>query len=243
LKRATILLALVLLQGVFPGVSFGHLGSAAEKVRLFLRWVWVVLTIAVLIWVLWALPVSLSSVVTNGAAYWASSGILAIYVSQLICSKRSLRVTRRDTSQVWTVQVARTAAVTPLVLLSTLTFAYRVFPLVPAYEGGGNFVYSRDARICAVPLGSIRTDPSSVALPESLLDRSLTTECSMPLKILEETDSTIYVARSDDRGNAPAGDRRSAPEIWTDGRFPPMIYAIAKAKVPYIEYSLQRSSH
>ena len=48
--------------------------------------------------------------------------------------------------------------------LNTFAFAYRVFPLVPADKGGGNYYYSRDSRIC---LGA-----EPLQLPDGLKDDS-----------------------------------------------------------------------
>jgi hypothetical protein len=50
------------------------------------------------------------------------------------------------------------------------------------------------------------------------------------------TDATLYVARSDDRGFAPATDKRSAAEIWSDGQFFPTVYGIPRTKILFVQY-------
>lgn len=93
----------------------------------------------------------------------------------------------------------------------------------------------------ALPASLTGFDPSSSLLPRALMDLAAAAGCSKPVKVIETTDSTLYVALSNDRGGAPAGDHRSAPEIWADGEFIPTIYAIAKSKVVFVEYNLQNS--
>jgi hypothetical protein len=207
-------------------------------------------------------------------------GALLLYLFQTVMAKRHSRFP----GQVQGLYIARTATVITLILISTLAFAYRLFPLIPADKGGGNYFYRRDARVCVAPTEQTRpavntstlptdrtnppkkspaisadptksakssdpfltaptkSDPIASMLPEALVDGMAAAGCSAPVKVIETTDSTLYVARSDDRGGAPADDLRSAPEIWTDGAFVPTIYAIAKSKVFLVEYNLQTPS-
>jgi hypothetical protein len=123
------------------------------------------------------------------------------------------------------VHLARWAIVITLSILSVLTFAYRVYPYIPADKGGGNFHFSRDAKICMFAEGMLPTAIRDIS------DKS----CSVQLKIIEITDTTTYVARNDDRGknemgNKPKADDREAAEVWSDGYFPD-VYAISRLKI------------
>lgn len=282
LKRIALLLAVA----VLPGSLFrSHLGFAAKKEHTVLRWAVALVNISTLIWVFWPTKSStpftqLWLAVIKGAAYWAMIGALLLYLFQTVMAKRHSRFP----GQVQGLYIARTATVITLILISTLAFAYRLFPLIPADKGGGNYSYRRDARVCVAPTEQTRpavntstlptdrtnppkkspalsTDPTKSAkssypfltapsksdpitsmLPEALVDGMAAAGCSAPVKVIETTDSTLYVARSNDRGGAPPDDLRSAPEIWTDGAFVPTIYAIAKSKVFLVEYNLQTPS-
>jgi hypothetical protein len=124
-------------------------------------------------------------------------------------------------------------------LFSTLAFAYRLFPLIPADKGGGNFAYSRDARICVAATSAKKPEADTLAIPEALVGPSAPPGCSVPVMVIAATESTLYIARSDDRGGAAASAERSAPENWSDGEHVPTIYAISKAKLAFTEYNIQ----
>jgi hypothetical protein len=238
LKRITVLLAIA----VLPGTLFrSHLGFAAKKEHPILRWALALATVLALAWVLWGTtiitPVWIA--ITKGTAYWVLIGALLLYVFQSIV----LRHQPLFSGQVQGLYVARTATVTTLVLVSTLAFAYRLFPLIPADKGGGNFFYRRDAKVCVALTDLTKTGTSTSILPEALVDKGATSGCSVAVKVIEATDSTLYVARSDDRGGALANDPRTAPEIWTDGEFVPTIYAIAKTRLAFVEYNLKKATY
>jgi hypothetical protein len=75
----------------------------------------------------------------------------------------------------------------------------------------------------------LRADPSDAAA------------CSAPVKLIDSSETVLYVARSDDRGfdnkgNTPnQKDARAAPQIWTEGLYLPTVYALNKVKVASVE--------
>jgi hypothetical protein len=67
--------------------------------------------------------------------------------------------------------------------------------------------------------------------------------CTVTLKVLEITDTTVYVARSDDGGTddlgqRPTEDHRQPAEIWSDGQYFPTIYALSRTKIAFLRYQL-----
>jgi hypothetical protein len=130
------------------------------------------------------------------------------------------------------IYLARWALIATLSILTILTFAFRVYPYIPADKGGGNFKYSRNAVICVSSDGT---------LPDKIRDAK-NPGCSVPMKLIELTDSIAYAARVDDPGKtedgqAPPRDGVKGPEGWSDGYFP-TVYAISRGKIAYIDYSL-----
>lgn len=269
LTPITLLLAVAIL----PGVVFrDYLGFAAKEEHSLLRWTVTLVTIILLVWALWERTAPLWSAIIKGTSYWTLMGILLLYSFYALLSPRLTPLFPGQTQGVF---IARAATVTTLTLFSTLAFAYRLFPLIPADKGGGNFSYRNDSRVCITSAGltkpvpdatvktakdtvtktapdtpvkdtPAKTTPEKPALPEALVDLKSTQGCSVAVKVIESTESTLYVARSDDRGtafdgrSAPEEDCRSAPEIWTDGEFVPKIYALAKSKVSFVEINFQQ---
>lgn len=80
-------------------------------------------------------------------------------------------------------------------------------------------------------------------LPDFAAPTPVNRRCLSSLKVIEATDSTLYVAFSSDRGSnsqrksPDSSDTRYAPDIWADGEYFPAIYAVGKAEVSVFEYS------
>lgn len=123
--------------------------------------------------------------------------------------------------------MARLAIALTLTLLSTLAFAHRVFPLISADKGGGNFSESRIARLC---IGSL--DQST--LPTELNPNKA--QCSVPVAIIDSSDSGLWVSRTDDRGGALDDGEKCAPDVWTEGEFYPQVFEINRRNVSHILY-------
>jgi hypothetical protein len=116
-----------------------------------------------------------------------------------------------------------------LTLLSTLAFAYRIFPLISADKGGGNFAQSRVARLCTGTL-------DQNAQPTELFGDSDIARCSVPVVVIESSDNVLWVSRTDDRGGAVEDGQKCAPEIWAEGHFYPRIFEINRTKLSHVEY-------
>jgi hypothetical protein len=148
------------------------------------------------------------------------------------------------------VYAARATVIAPLLFLATLTFADRIFGFIPADKGGGDYSYSPDSQIC---MASTRTWRET--LPLGLLCSMAPTVpagCSTALKVLEATEQTMFVARSDDYGTDKEGrappdkitwhdtngtrTQRPAAEVWREGVFLPKVYALSRGEVVSVEY-------
>jgi hypothetical protein len=112
-----------------------------------------------------------------------------------------------------------------LYLLSVFAFAHTVYNHVPAEKGGGDFTNAPDATLCflesarsSIPVG-IAADPNRTPL------------CTFGVKIIEETPSTVYVAKSSDRGSYSAKDYPNAPVLWRSGLYYPVVFGLSKATV------------
>ena len=219
-------LTLLLVATVVPSAIWPkHLGFAAMKEHDFLRWMLAAACVGFSVWALWGDFRHLLSVAERGRAYF----ILVFLLAPFFIRSVSVRVRYWFGGQRTGVLVARSAIALTLTLLSTLAFAYRIFPLIPADKGGGNFAQSRVARLCS---GSL--DQS--ALPTELYSDSDMARCSVPVAIIDSSDSVLWVSRTDDRGGAVDDGERCAPEIWTEGQFYPRIFEISRTKVSHIEY-------
>ncbi len=96
--------------------------------------------------------------------------------------------------------------------LSVLTFAFNVYPFIPAERGGGSFTET--------PLATLRfKGDASGALPLGLLDcRSAKCDCTKPLVVIEETNYSIFVADPDDAGGPFAWRVGARPAITSVNR-------------------------
>lgn|ERR1035437_250959 len=173
----------------------------------------------------------LGSIAKSGLSYFAFASLLVFPLVSFVSKPVPSSFPRQGTA----VLIARSALIMTLALLSTFAFAYRLFPLVPSDKGGGNYAFARDASVCFVtrePLPvPLRADPSDAAA------------CSAPVKVIDSSETLLYVARSHDPGLDSNGDppkedkedKRTAPQIWTEGHYLPTVYALNKAKVASIE--------
>jgi len=224
----TLLLAL----SVAPVTIFpNQLGFAATKERHILR---ILLAVGSLTFLYFALAGSLrylGTIFREKSSYWVFITALTFYITGPVRRKMSYWYPGQKEGA----QLARWAIIITLTILSVLSFAYRVYPLIPADKGGGNFRFSRDARVCMMPDGSV---------PQALRDVP-GSSCSVDVKILEITDTTVYSTRADDPGindlgQRPNGDNREPAEIWSEGHYFPTVFAISRNRIAFIQYELPR---
>ena len=169
----------------------------------------------------------LFKVAVHGFSYWLFASSLLVFVVQPMIGQ----VKYWYPGQRIGAQIARFGITITLALLSTFAFAYRLFPLVPADKGGGDYSQSRDARVCFVP--------DKAWVPPGLTDvQGSDNRCSVRVKVIENTDPMIYVARSDDKGSSDELSQVDPPaaEVWSEGKYFPKIFAIPRASVAFIEY-------
>jgi hypothetical protein len=117
-----------------------------------------------------------------------------------------------------------------LFVVGVLSFAHTVFNHIPAAKGGGDFSDAADSQVCF-------SDASRVSVPSALLpngDRSPQPLCSVLVKIIEETSSDIYVARSTDRGGRRLDQARNAAVLWRAGEYYPVVFQISRTAVAII---------
>ena len=58
--------------------------------------------------------------------------------------------------------------------------------------------------------------------------------CTLPLKVIEETPTNIYVARSWDRGSHSEKEEPVPPALWRSGEYYPVVFAISRGVVSSI---------
>ena len=98
--------------------------------------------------------------------------------------------------------------------LCVLSFAYSVYPYIPAERGGGSY-------LDAAPVVLILQGPN--VLPSDLMD---TGSKSKPLIVVEETGSSVYVADPKDNGG---------PAEWRRGSLPRVV-GVRRDNINSIEY-------
>jgi hypothetical protein len=107
-----------------------------------------------------------------------------------------------------------------LFVLGVFSFAHNVFNHIPAEKGGGDFSQASDSQICF-------SDAHRVSIPVGLLlDINRQPLCTMPVKIIEETSTDIFVARSTDRGNRSESNVPNPAALWRSGEYYPVVFQI-----------------
>jgi hypothetical protein len=109
--------------------------------------------------------------------------------------------------------------------MSTMAFAFTVYPFIPAAKGGGNYVYSRDVNFMFKP-EIARSLPPALFSHETHLRMkhggNASAFESVRLKILEETNTAFFVASAD--------DPRCQPNDWTFWKTP-AIFVVPRERV------------
>ena len=108
----------------------------------------------------------------------------------------------------------------PLYFLTVLTFAYTVYPNIPANRGGSNFTES--------PTVVVYYDGRFTnAVPPEIIRSGV----SQPLMLIEESEKWLVVADPKDGGG---------PKAWRDGVGKPQIYSINRDSVVSFTYQSRR---
>ena len=120
------------------------------------------------------------------------------------------------------------SVISGLYYMTTVAFAYGIYPHIPAAKGGGDYFYSPTVEIFFSEQ-SIKAIPEELikkSAPKSLILRIFTGEQpqykSIPLKVIEQTTDTLYIADPD------AKDRPLSRWAFWDT---PKIFAIRRDTV------------
>jgi len=124
--------------------------------------------------------------------------------------------------------VVRITILGPLFVLGVFSFAHTVYNHIPAEKGGGDFSQSPDSQICF-------SDAYRTSIPLGLVaDLDRTPVCSVPVKVIEETTTDVYVARSSDRGNRSEQDVPNPASLWRSGAYHPAVFEVSHGAISSI---------
>jgi len=124
--------------------------------------------------------------------------------------------------------VVRLMILGPLFLLGVFSFAHTVYNHIPAEKGGGDFSQMSDSRVCF-------PDVHRTSIPVGLLlDINQQPLCTVPVKVIEETSTDIYVARSSDRGSSSEKDVPNPAALWRSGEYYPVVFEISRSVISSI---------
>jgi len=222
---------------ILPGVLLpGYFGFHSKQENPVGRWLVACGTLAVLTTLMRGTGRPILALLTAGDSYWLLTFALCGYLFITVRQRNKPLFPGEDKG----LAIARIGMVATLLFLSTYAFGYRLFPFIPVERGGGNYFYSEDAQLCF-------EDPSQSKPPQALPPELMVGPCSRPVKIIEASDSTLYIALPFDRGSnqqgnaAPPQDKRSGPEIWAEGEYFPEIYAVRRDRLSYFKYIRRQS--
>ena len=116
----------------------------------------------------------------------------------------------------------------PLFLLGVFSFAHTVYNHIPAEKGGGDFSQTSDSQVCF-------SDAHRMSIPVGLLlEINRQPLCTVPVKVIEETTTDIYVARSSDRGSRSENDVPNPAALWRSGEYYPVVFEISRSVISSI---------
>jgi hypothetical protein len=110
-------------------------------------------------------------------------------------------------------------------LIGVFSFAHTVFNHIPAEKGGGDFSRISDSQVCF-------SDAYRTSIPVGLLaDLSRQPSCTVPVKVIEETATDVYVARSSDRGTHSEKEVPNPAALWRSGEYYPVVFEISRSVI------------
>lgn len=210
------LLALIIVPGLLMPNDFGF---AATKERPFWRWVLALASVGLLLSMIPSVTQDLWSDVKTGFPYWVFTFALYFYLLGSVFEHGRLLFTGQDKGLI----IERTTITMILIFLGTYAFAYRIFPLIPIEKGGGNYYYGNNAQLCFPTGDKLKTIRQ---ISPQVLSADY---CSAPVRVIEATDSMIYVALSSKLGN----------KYWATADSLPAIYSFERSDLALFEYSAE----
>jgi len=164
----------------------------------------------------WGIVVEMLS---NGGWRYPVFLALAAFVSWRVHVRSGRLVERGDKIAIW---IAGLGVVLGLFYASILAFSARVYPYIPASKGGGDY---SDTPLVSLVLNSNLAS----ALPSSILATTVSNKyLSIPMVLIEENNSELYVANPND----PTTNARPS---WRAGAVPKVL-AIRRDQVIAILY-------
>jgi len=124
--------------------------------------------------------------------------------------------------------VVRTMILCPLFLLCVFSFAHTVFNHIPAEKGGGDFSETADSKVCFY-------DAYRTSIPVSLLaEPNNQPLCTVPLKVIEQGTSDVFVARTSDRGSFSPEEAPDPAALWRSDKYHPVVFDLNRAEISSI---------
>lgn len=163
---------------------------------------------------------------TGGAGFVILNGIMITYV---VMTEKRLRDFKSDWRSMARIGISSIAIIGVLFYLAVLSFAYAVFPYIPAERGGGDY---RHVGHVALTLRHSEENP----FPANVRDMINTDQS--PLVLLDENNDLLFVALATEAGGPvewqkPNGQKPRVFEMRRDG-VANLVY-LANASVPSSE--------
>jgi hypothetical protein len=109
----------------------------------------------------------------------------------------------------------------PLFYISIIAFALTVYPYIPYEKGGGDYTKESPVYI-TFNTNAITRSGISIVLPQNLLNENVSNQ----LILLDENDSFVYVAGTNNKDGGPAS--------WRNGVGKPMVYEVSREAISCI---------
>jgi len=203
---------------------FGQLfhGRAAVVIR------WVLALVSLLISVLIVKDIDFQTMIKERIYDYL---FLVLLFGLLVFTLTMRRLTSLDSGDRRAKILLRCVILSFIYLFTVFSFAHTVYNHIPAEKGGGDFTAMPDARICFMA-----AEKNSIP-PEIANNEGVGFACSVPLKIIEETSSVVFVARSDDRGSFSYKEAPVPAVLWRSGQYRPMVFGLNKTAIASIMLS------
>jgi hypothetical protein len=121
--------------------------------------------------------------------------------------------------------LVRLMIISSLFVVGVFSFAHTVYNHIPAEKGGGDFSHVSDSQICF-------SDAQRMSIPVGLVpDINRQPLCTVPIKVIEETATDLFVARSSDRGGRSEHDVPNPATLWRSGEYRPVVFDISRSVI------------
>ena len=186
-------------------------------IQVLLRWSLVVVVFTLDIWFVLDFKGQLSGISLWIVAFYIGMGLLVGILAAVLFSYVKRQEDNGNRTALWAIGAC---LLPPLFYLMLLSYAYGVFPFIPAARGGGDYTIS--------PKVIIHFSPSASGMNMLPLATSADRTQTRPLILIEETNKGFYTADPTDAGGA---------EEWRTlgGRKPQLIF-FSKDAISIMEF-------